>query len=156
MMSRGRARLVTAEQELSEIRRRDANDRALKRRADGLPIEAQIKEAHRYDWARRYTAATEAAEESEETLEVGFIFLCFSVADMTNRLSVSPFLVTTAFVRVGLQPLDPNCIYALDFRVLRFRLALLDKAAKELGQSQTNIDSHDVVWCSVRSTRYKI
>lgn len=64
---------MTAEQELSEIRRRDANDRALKRRADGLPIEAQIKEAHRYDWARRYTAATEAAEESEETLEVGLV-----------------------------------------------------------------------------------
>ena len=75
---------MTAEQELSEIRRRDANDRALKRRADGLPIEAQIKETHRHDWARRYTAATEADEESEESLEVGFIFPCFPVVVMTN------------------------------------------------------------------------
>lgn len=75
---------MTAEKELSEIRRRDANDRALKRRADGLPIEAHIKETHRYDWARRYTAATEAAEESEESLEVCLIFPCFPVAVMTN------------------------------------------------------------------------
>lgn len=71
MISKSRSRITTAEQELSEIRRRDSNDRALKHKTDGLPYTAQIREAHRYDWTRRYAAAMSADEESEEALEVG-------------------------------------------------------------------------------------
>lgn len=70
MISKSRSRITTAEQELAEIRRRDSNDRAFKHKADGLPYYAQIQEAHRYDWTRRYTAAMSADEDSEEALEV--------------------------------------------------------------------------------------
>lgn len=69
-ISKSRTRLSTAEQELTEIRRRETNDRALKHRADGLPIPAKIREDHRYDWTRRYNAAMAAVEDSEEALEV--------------------------------------------------------------------------------------
>lgn len=74
MISKTKSRLNTAEQELAEIRRRDSNDRALKHRADGLPLVAQIRGAHRYDWTRRFTAAMAATEESQEALEVGSRF----------------------------------------------------------------------------------
>lgn len=70
MISKSRSRITTAELELSEIRRKDSNDRALKYKADGLSYTAQIREAHRYDWTRRYAAAMSADEESEEALEV--------------------------------------------------------------------------------------
>lgn len=70
MISKSRSRITTAEQELAEIRRRESNDRALKHQADGLPYSAQIREARRYDWTRRYTAAMSADEDSEDTLEV--------------------------------------------------------------------------------------
>ncbi len=70
MISKSRSRITTAEQELAEIRRRESNDRALKHQADGLVYLAHIREAHRYDWTRRYTAAMSADEDSEETLEV--------------------------------------------------------------------------------------
>lgn len=84
-ISKGRARLSTAEQELTEIRRQETNDRALKHRADGLPIPAKIREDHRYDWTRRYTAAMAAAEDSEEALEVRFAF------HVVLRLLIRPY-----------------------------------------------------------------
>lgn len=70
MISKSRSRITTAEQELAEIRRRESNDRAFKHQVDGLPYSAQIREAHRYDWTRRYTAAMSADEQSEQALEV--------------------------------------------------------------------------------------
>lgn len=122
-MSKSRARLATAEQELSEIRRRDANDRALKRKADGLPIKAPIREAHRYDWARRYTAATEAAEDTEEDLEVSLVAPFVPVPGMSNVLFVLAD-VKIAVWCVGLEPPDPECNCAEDFRGLRFRFTI--------------------------------
>lgn len=70
MIAKSRSRIDTAEQELAEIRRRETSDRALKHRAGGQPYTAQIREAHRFDWTRRYSAAMSADETSEEALEV--------------------------------------------------------------------------------------
>lgn len=70
MIAKSRIRLHTAEQELTEIRRREENDRALKHRADGLLFQCQIRKAHRYDWTRRYKAAMAAPQDSETALEV--------------------------------------------------------------------------------------
>lgn len=70
MIAKSRSRIDTAEQELAEIRRRGTSDRALKHRVGGLHYAAQIREAHRYDWTRRYSAAMSADETPEEALEV--------------------------------------------------------------------------------------
>lgn len=78
MISKSRSRITIAEQELSEIRRRDSNERALKHKVDGLPYTARIREAHRYDWTRRYAAAMSADEESEEALEVAYFSRFYS------------------------------------------------------------------------------
>lgn len=69
-ISKNRSRIIMAEQELAEIRRRKTNDRALKIKADGLSFSAPILEAHRYDWTRRYTSAMAVAENSEDELQV--------------------------------------------------------------------------------------
>eukprot|EP00752_Nemacystus_decipiens_P011884 g10537.t2 len=91
-ISKSRSRIATAEQELAEIRRRDCNDRALKYKADGLPYSAQIQEAHRYDWTRRYTAAMSADEDSEEALEAKYLEITSVCGDF---LEVAKHLATT-------------------------------------------------------------
>eukprot|EP00903_Cladosiphon_okamuranus_P019664 g18076.t2 len=92
MISKSRSRITTAEQELAEIRRRDSNDRALKRKVDGLPYAAQIQEAHRFDWTRRYTAAMSADEDSEEALEAKYLEItnvCSDFLEMAKHLATT-------------------------------------------------------------------
>lgn len=91
VISKCRNRLKTAEQELTEIRRREANDRALKLKADGVPFVAQIRDTHRYDWTQRYNTAMAAAEDSEEVLEVSSFHL------MEGRLIRSTSLLVPLF-----------------------------------------------------------
>lgn len=72
VLSKTRNQIRTAEQELEEIRRREANDRAVKYKVKGMPFIAPIRGCHRYDWTQRYITALGAAQDSEEELEVGF------------------------------------------------------------------------------------
>ncbi|CAN0309460.1 unnamed protein product, partial [Ectocarpus sp. 12 AP-2014] len=92
MIAKSRSRIDTAEQELAEMRRRETSDRALKHRTGGLPYTAQIREAHRYDWTRRYSAAMSADETSEEALEIKYL----EVANVCNDfLEMAKHLATT-------------------------------------------------------------
>lgn len=72
VISKTRNQIRTAEQELEEIRRREANDRAVRYKVKGMSFIAPIREWHRYDWTRRYITAMEVAQDSEEELEVRF------------------------------------------------------------------------------------
>lgn len=65
-----KGRMTMAQQELTEIRRREASDRGLRAKAAGVPYLARIRESHRCDWTKRYASAMAKDEKTEEAAQV--------------------------------------------------------------------------------------